>query len=141
MNLHFTSPSVGSDVWIVKEDKILGTGAVVGFDGQDRLSVMLKDAAANDLLPLTTDDLKSIGYGYLFIGYDANTCDLHRNQAIVDLIKDDSPLIGTSIVDKFKLRYGLVNDRFKNVPGYREACIMEVGQSLTELPQRSCDGA
>ena len=125
MHMHMAIQSVGKDIVIIKDNKIIAKGQSVTMRGDDFVSIKLKDEYVqqffNKFSPKTLELFKAIGHLRYFptSGY---FCSLP-----LDFEKDEEQKVSDEIeemfsaslaVDHFNLRYRMVPDYFKDSEDY-----------------------
>lgn len=116
---HCAADRVGETVLIIRNNAVIGKGYTCLQRGDLFIGITLHDEAAQALLDISTDpDLQALGYRRIFIKYDPTTGDFLPE---LNLEKVCEAMKNTLIVDEFNFRWGMVPDKFKDVPGYRGA--------------------
>jgi hypothetical protein len=115
--------SVGSDVVVLKDNKVFAKGRSVAMRERDFVSIRLQDEDFNRLFADMTEDHKKIVNSIGHVRFDPTTghficlsLDLSELYEKIDELFD-----GTLVVDAFNLRWGMVPDYFKDAEGYRES--------------------
>lgn len=111
----------GNDVLIIRDNQIVGKAKSVLQRGDLFVGIELLDDAAKSLIDITKNaDLQSLGYRHIYIKYDPITGNFLPDEnfkEVREAMKD------TMIVDEFNFRWGMVPEKFRDVPGYRAACL------------------
>lgn len=125
MNQHLAVESVGMEVLLVKDTKIVGEGFAHVLNGSTgTVSIEMRDANARQLVE-NSDQVKAWSNDFPEKKYKYSLFRFYAISGVytgMDTGDTCCPeLNDVRIVDKLKLRYGMVPDDFNNVEGYRAA--------------------
>lgn len=123
--------SLGGEVVILKEDKIVGIGRVMSsFDGEF-VGVELTEGAILGMVE-NLGVVQTLGLDGLAFRYSPVT-GAYLGTGFWDDEDSDAVLGTTFAVGRFNLSHGIVPDHFKNVEGYRSA-VQEEYEALMPPP-------
>jgi hypothetical protein len=119
LNFYRAVENVGREVWLIKDNKIVGEG-YSGAMREGEVSIEMRDDRAKALVE-NSDQVKAWGESHpekkykwsLFRFLTVTGTYVGEGESFCEELDD------ILVVDKFNLRYGMVPDTFKDTEGYR----------------------